>query len=180
MIIDRTYFWGKRRLPFKSTATGTAARLAAAQGADLDQYITMYEDKMLTLIFGDLKDTYVAGMGTMPWSAVDALVVDSTAKDSLLADYTFFHYWNDASTSIDDSGTFVSTRDSGTVVSNAERTIPVWNAMIDKIITLLEYLSEHHDELVTGEDDFNYDGWACFVTFDGRRWLGNYLNEFGL
>ena len=52
--------------------------------------------------------------------------------------------------------------------------------MIDKIITLLEYLSEHHHELVTGEDDFNYDGWACFVTFDGRRWLGNYLNEFGL
>lgn len=116
----------------------------------------------------------------MPWSAVDALVVDSTSKDSLLADYTFFHYWNDASTSIDDSGTFISTRDSGTVVPNAERTIPVWNAMIDKIITLLEYLSEHHDELVTGEDDFNYDGWACFVTFDGRSWLGNYLNEFGL
>ena len=87
--------------------------------------------------------------------------------------------WNDASTSVDDSGTFVSTRDSGTVVANAERTMPVWNAMIDKIILVMEYLSEHHDELV-GELEFNYDGWTRFVTFDGRRTLGNYLNHFGL
>ena len=91
MIIDRTYFWGSRRLPFKSTATGTAARLATAQGVELDQYIAMYEDEMLTLLFGDLKDAYVAGRETMPWSAVDALMVNSTTKDSLLADYTFFH-----------------------------------------------------------------------------------------
>ena len=179
MIIDRTYFWGSRRLPFKSTATGTAARLATAQGVELDQYIAMYEDEMLTLLFGDLKDAYVAGRETMPWSAVDALMVNSTTKDSLLADYTFFHLWNDASTSVDDSGTFVSTRDSGTVVANAERTIPVWNAMIDKIILVMEYLSEHHDELV-GELEFNYDGWTRFVTVDGRNWLGNYINEFGL
>lgn len=180
MIIDRTYFWGNLDPAWRPTAVGNSAELRTRQDAEVDAYIAKYEDELLTLIFGDLKDAYVAGRASEPWSAVDAFVVNSTTKTSIIANYAFFHYWNDKQYQVDSSGTFVKTREDGTVVSNSVKTIKAWNEMVDKIILLFEFITENLDTYVTGEDEFNYTGWSRFVTYSGGYVTGNYLNAFGI
>ena len=179
MIIDRTYFWGNLSLPFRSTAVGTAALIKTEETAEVDAYIAKYEAELLKKIFGDLYDTYVAGRASEPWLSVDALIVDAATKTSVIANYVYFHYWNDKSVQVDVSGTFVKEREGGTVVANSARTIPAWNNMINNLIPLFAYLTENHDTLVTGESDFNYDGWADFVYYS-RGYRGLYLNTMGL
>lgn len=180
MIIDRTYFWGELRMPFIAVGSVTASAIETAQRAELDKYIAKYEPILLKKIFGDLYDTYIAERGNEPWSAVDALIVDSTAKTSIIANYVYFHYWNSKQYGVDDSGTYLKTRESGTVVSNGCKTIPAWNEMIDNIITLLVYLSENMEDLVTENADFTNSEWGDFVIDNGRSCHGRYLNEFGL
>lgn len=177
MIIDRTYFWGELRMPFIAVGSGTASTTETAQRAELDKYIAKYEPILLKKIFGDLYDTYIAERGNEPWSAVDALIVDSTAKTSIIANYVYFHYWNSKQYSVDDSGTYLKTRESGVVVSNGRKTIPAWNEMIDNIITLLVYLSENMEDLVTDDADFTNSDWSDFVDNDG---IGQYLNYLGV
>ena len=179
MIIDRTYFWGELRPAFIAFGSGTSSALETKQREELDGFIAKYEPIFLKKIFGDLYDTYVAGRATEPWLSVDKLIVDSTAKTSVIANYVFFYYWNYKQYGRDDSGTFISERDKGVVVSNGKVTKDTWNEMVKNLIPLFEYLDENHDTLVTGESDFNYDEWADFVYYDGC-YKGRLINDFGI
>lgn len=181
MIIDRTYLWGNLSLPFRSTAVGTAALLKTEENTEVDAYIAKYEPVFLKKIFGDLYDTYIAGRAVEPWLSVDAFIVDAAAKTSLIANYVYFHYWNDKSVQVDASGTFIKEREGGTVVPNSTRTIPAWNEMVTNIIPLFEYLIKNATTLETETMRFNYEGWCDFLqeSYNGQA-IGRYLNSFGL
>lgn len=181
MIIDRTYFWGDLRLPFSPDDVGTSALLVSEERAEFDLYLAAKEDEFLGYIFGDLKDDYVAGRGASPWSAVDALVVNSTTKTSIIANYVYFYFWNSKQYGVDDSGTYVKSRESGTVVPNSRKTEEAWNQMIKNVVPLLKYLSENWDTFVTDGKDFSNATWSLFVdSIDGDEWTGHYLNHYGL
>lgn len=180
MIIDRTYFYGDLRLPFSPDDVGTSALLVSEERAEFDLYMAAKEDELLWYIFGDLKDTYVAGRGTEPWAAVDAYIINSSLKTSIIANYVYFRFWNSKQYGVDDSGTYVKERESGIVVPNSRKTVEAWNQMITNIIPLLQYLSANMDTFVTEEKDFTNAKWSLFVDdIDGDEWMGHYLNDFG-
>ena len=181
MIIDRTYFCGDLYLPFSPDDVGTSSLLVSEERAEFDLYLAEKEDEFLSMLFGNLKEAYVAGRGTSPWVAVDAYVINSDLKTSIIANYVYFRYWNSRQYGIDDSGTFVKEREKGVVVSNSKKTIDAWNAMIKKILPLLAYLMANRDALIQDDNDFTNSDWDTFVDgIENNELQGNYLNEYGL
>lgn len=182
MIIDSTYFWGLTNTGFVSSAVGSTNELKTLEMAELNRSITAYEDKFLTLIFGDLKADYLACRTTEDkWKAVDAYVVNAETKLSMIADYVFCQYWDALETSVDKDGyTYKILHKDRRIVSNAMRTVDVWNRMAYLVMDLLVFLDDNLSTYETEEKVFNHDGWTTFYYVQGNEAFPLLKNHFGL
>jgi len=177
--IDSTYFIRERLLPLSTGAAGVPAARSTNKATVLDNFIAYYEKELCTLILGaDLYAEYAADYATDKWKDFDALMIDSTMKDSPIADYIFCKYLADQDTRAGD-GTLLVNGDAKNRVSYTVRTLPVWNAMIGKLIPAIEYLCENHATFCT-TFEYNYEKWETFVWWDGAEIKGRFQNGLGL
>jgi hypothetical protein len=177
--VDTTYFVRELRLSDLAVQVGTPSALYTEQAEQLTAFITKYEPEFLKLLLGDdLYTEYVADYATTKWAAFDALMFDTALKDSPVADYIFCKYWADADTEARD-GTLLVNGEAKNRISADARLLPVWNAMVKKIITAIDYLSENYDTFCTTYE-YNYDGWTSFVWWNGSSHCGRYVNYYGL
>lgn len=177
--IDSTYFVRERLLPLSSGAVGVPSARSTNKTNVLDDFITFYEREFLILILGaDLYAEYIVDYQTDKWKDFDALMFNDTLKDSPVADYIYCKYWADHDTVTGD-GTLRVNGDAKNRVSASERIIPVWNAMIKKVLPIIEYLVDN-ESVFCETYDYNWSGWKTFAFYADGELHGYYANAFGL
>jgi len=176
-ITDQTYFVRERLLPPAAGEVGLPTEAVTTENTLLTDFINTYEPKFLKLILGDVLYTeYISGRTTVDkWKTFDAYMFNSLTKESCVADYIFFYYWQNADTTVGD-GTHLVNGDAKTRVSATVRLIPVWNRMVEDVRKALAFLSENYSTYYAVETP-NYEGWDTFIHYDGTP---RYMNQFGI
>lgn len=165
MRIDSTYFIRERRLPDITAQVGTPTALLTDGSQRLTDFINYYEPEFLKLILGDeLYAEYSTGFATPKWAAFDALMVNTTLKDSPIADYVYCMIVADMETEVKDGTHIVNVGDGR--ISAVGRITDQWNRMVTKLDPILEYLSDNTDTFCATYE-YNYIGWTSF-TYENR------------
>lgn len=176
-ITDQTYFIRERIVPPTQGEVGLPTEAVTVANAKLQSFIDYYEPEIIKMIIGEtLYDDYIAGRTTTgnKWKTFDAYLFDATTKKSLVADYIFCKYWKDKDTSVGD-GTVRVNAENPNRVSYQNRTIPVYNRMVDEIVKAVTFLAENY---TTYYPNAEYDGkyWMDFMWTDGYTFFPIYDN----
>ena len=158
MIIDNSYFWGGLKLYLPSSKVGNAAALSTIFNDELTLFVKKYENQFLKNIFGEQE-----------YEPYRSFLIDPEFKTSPIANYVFYYYFMSKDTDVDASGTYKHDRESGSVISNTSRAIPVWNEMIKMLLPLFDKLMDDGMEIQAG--------WSEFLNDD---FSGVYKNDYGL
>lgn len=127
MLIDSTYFVGE---------IGIANATLQAVSTNLSVFITKYETKFLKLLLGDtLYADFTAGLLIDPiaeeWVTLRDLLVNSTTKESAIANYIYYRYMlNEASKTVG-VGQVKPTAENAAQVNNMPKMVRAWNEMVD-------------------------------------------------
>lgn len=177
--IDSTYFVRERSLPLSSAAAGVPAARTTNRDNVLQSFIDFYEPEFLKLILGDdLYEEYIAAPTSEKWTAFDSMMFNETLHDSPVADYIYCKYQTNKDTVAED-GTLLVNGDDAKRVPVTVRTIPVWNAMVRKLLPVFTYLTENYTTFCTTYE-YNVEGWGMFAWWNGCEFTSRPQNGFGL
>lgn len=180
-ITTQDYFVRERRVPGVEGEVGLPTEATTVANAVLNDFIAFYEPEFLTYILGaDLYAEYLVGREIVgdKWKTFDAYMFNPTLKDSCVADYIFCKYWADQDTTVGD-GTHLVNGENQNRVSYQNRSLKVYNRMVDGVVKAVTFLTENYDTYFSVYPP-NADGWLRFVWTDGYCFRPSYDNGFGL
>lgn len=125
-LIDGTFFIGELTIPHLDTV-GVSERL--------DVFIKKYEKIFLTLLLGESTyNDFMAGLEENPipakWQTLKDLLVDSTDKESPIANFVYFHWMVDKITQTVGLGESKAKAENSTIVNNDPKRVRAWNEMV--------------------------------------------------
>lgn len=171
--IDASYFFGELTIAQKSDA---------AVAGSLSSFIDIYEDKLLTDLFGyelynnyqegilantqiykDIRDgkEYTNRAGVLSkWKGL--IYTLGTTKKSLIANFVYFNWQQNEATITSGTGEKVATNQNAINASAGNKMVRAWNEMVNMNHELLEFLLS------------NQDNYPEFIDHYGRS-IPNYL-----
>jgi hypothetical protein len=147
MNTTRAYFQqGITEVPNLTISIGGVSDTSNA--TELDRYITRYETEFMKCLLGSLYTDYATNPTDAKWATLKAMLWDSTLLVSPVANYIFWHYYNDATRRNGNVGTVESNVENGNINTNA-RLVQVWNEMVSMMYNgvdgVIDYLLENSD-----------------------------------
>lgn len=146
-IVDYTYF-------VADISIGQRSQSEVRE--DLQRMINIYEDQLLTLLFGlKMKNEFILGLTQDPidpkWAALKDGIIYNDGKSqwmgfananklSMIANYVYFYYTRKEVLQATGTGAVVPTNENSIVVNPLYKQVKAWNQMIDWICELDAYL----------------------------------------
>lgn len=169
---DSTYFSsGITLVPNQTSVIGGVT--TTSNSAELTKYIDRYSVVFLKQLLGSLYPDYVANEKDARWVALNAKLYDTTLKISPVANFVFWHYYNDSTRRNTPTGVAVQRIENAQIVTD-QRLCQVWNEMVElmynEVDGVLDWLHES-DQTTTYVFDHSTTDWRNFIRTS---------NEFGL
>ncbi len=160
-IIDYTYF---QKAPVIVPNIATTPAPYAARLAELNQYILIYEEEFLRLLWGDdLYDAYVATPSAARFTALIAKLRDSTNKVSPIANYVYIRYQQDHQQVVTSSGDKETTNAGMTSAVNVQMYSNIINHMVSMAERVYDYMADN---------SATYPEWQCDFAFQKTYLFG--------
>lgn len=168
-LIDTTYFVGEITI-LNLNAEGSFVEQGNV--TELGRFITKYEAKFLIALLGQtLYDSFqsaIADAGESPltgsWLDLQNKLVDSFNKLSPIANYVYYWYKRNNSTSTTAQGETVQKSENAVNVADYTKMVRAWNEMSDQSDLIWEWLCENVDTY-TGFDSTSFQGFGKMNTF---------------
>ena len=176
MIIDVTYFINEiviQDLETSGSQTGAGAMLAQGRNEAMNMFIAKYESEFLKKLLGkELADAFRAGLKEDPisekWGKLKSLLIDEELKISPIANYVYYWYKRNASSTSTSLGEVKANQSYAINVSEANKMVRAYNEMCDQI-------EEFHSLIVWLDYGDYYKGMTGYDELLGVR-----INTFNL
>lgn len=129
MQIDATYFIGEINIPNVDQPSVLE---------NLNLFIKKYEKRFLILLLGDtVYDDFINGLSEDPipvkWSELRDRLINSEDKESPIANYVYYWYMRDQSTTSTGIGETKPNAENASIVRSSDKQVRGWNEMSDWI-----------------------------------------------
>lgn len=153
-LIDSTYFRAELLIAgLSNTIDGNATRLTS--------FINKYEARYLKDLLGDdLYAEFISGITVDPidakWIDLQNKIVNSTTKESPIANYVYYYFQRDATTSTVGVGESNQISENANSASSVDKQIRAWNEMVDYNRKLVKFIQENKADYPSYDNYFYY------------------------
>ncbi len=166
MAITKAYF-SKQPLYISQSKgnNGIPSEVYSSDAIALENAIAKYEKQFLAYLLGkELAKEFLTTIDDVKWDALKALLYDSEALESPIANYIYFWYLHDHSASYNGETFKQAKPDSSVTIQVVQKQVQVWGEMKETVQEIMDWIVADTTAVIETTATADYSKWSKLLT----------------